>query len=237
MLVLAIDTSSAAVSAAVAELPEDGDPVICAERITVDAKAHGELLAPSIGACLDEADVRPRDLGAVVAGLGPGPFTGLRVGLVTAAAVADALGVPSYGVCSLDAIRLHYDDGGGWSVTVPGRSGQQDRGPELVVTDARRNEVYWAAYRGHRRIEGPAVCRPEDLPVGRWATGAGADLYADVLRARGVPVFSESYPSLHGLVELAAERIRAGARSEPLVPLYLRRPDAVPSSGPKPVSQ
>src|SRR5690348_18492841 len=105
--------------------------------MTVNAKAHGELLAPSIADCLDEAGASPRDLGAIVAGLGPGPFTGLRVGLVTAAAMADALQVPSYGVCSLDAIAGAITDGS----------------ELLVATDARRKEVYWAAYRDGARID------------------------------------------------------------------------------------
>jgi tRNA threonylcarbamoyl adenosine modification protein YeaZ len=237
VLVLALDTSSAAVTAAVADVGADSDernPAGFWQRVTVNAKAHGELLTPSIAACLDEAGARPADLGAVVAGLGPGPFTGLRVGLVTASALADALGVPSYGVCSLDAIRRHYEDGDGWSLDGPGTD---DRGPELVLTDARRREVYWAAYRGWRRVDGPAVCRPDDLPHGRWATGAGATLYADVLRGKGIPVFDREYPSPFALITLALDRIRARAPSETLVPMYLRRPDAVPPGAPKPVSQ
>ncbi len=232
MLVLAIDTSSAAVIAAVAEVGAGG-VTGRAERITVNAKAHGELLAPSIDACLAEAGARARDLGAIVAGLGPGPFTGLRVGLVTAAAMADALGVPSYGVCSLDAIAGRCAPTGGWSTGDPGT----DRGPLLVVTDARRKEVYWAAYRDGHRVDGPAVCRPEDLPRGRSAAGAGAVMYAELLRAKGIPVLSEEYPSPWALAACAADRVRTGAPSEQLVPLYLRRPDAVPPGVAKTVTR
>ena len=94
----------------------------------VDARAHGELLAPGIEWVLAEGGVRPADLTAIVAGLGPGPFTGLRVGLVTAASMGQALAVPTYGVCSLDGIGALTSD-----VT-------------LVATDARRKEVYWAVY-------------------------------------------------------------------------------------------
>jgi len=220
VLVLAIDTSSAAVLAALAEVGDDAVE-IRAERMTVNAKAHGELLAPSIADCLDEAGASPRDLAAIVAGLGPGPFTGLRVGLVTAAAMADALRVPSYGVCSLDGIAGAVADE-----------------PELlVVTDARRKEVYWAAYREGERVDGPAVCRPDDLPPGRAATGAGATMYADVLRGKGIPVLTQEYPSAGALVRYAADRIRGGAPSEQLVPLYLRRPDAVPPGAAKTVTQ
>jgi len=218
VLVLAIDTSSAAVIAALAEVGDDVQPR--SSRMTVNAKAHGELLAPSIADCLDEVGAKPRDLGAIVAGLGPGPFTGLRVGLVTAAAMADALGVPSYGVCSLDAIAGAVDE------------------PELLVaTDARRKEVYWAAYRDGHRVDGPAVCRPADLPRGRSASGAGASMYADILRGKGIAVLDEQYPSADALVRCAADRIRARASSEQLVPLYLRRPDAVPPGAAKSVTQ
>src|SRR4051812_37296571 len=101
---------------------------LVAESIVVDARAHGEQLAPGIAAVLAEAGVRPRDLAAIVAGLGPGPFTGLRVGLVTAGVLGDTLGIPSYGVCSLDGL------------------GAGTTGEVLVATDARRKEVYWAAY-------------------------------------------------------------------------------------------
>src|SRR5438132_7166535 len=102
MLVLALDTATAAVTAGLGWLrpsSDDGPAVeVRAERVEVDARRHGEALAPAIHECLAEAGAAPRDLAAVVAGVGPGPFTGLRVGLVTATALADALGVPSYAV-------------------------------------------------------------------------------------------------------------------------------------------
>ena len=112
----------------------------------------------------------------MVAGTGPGPFTGLRVGLVTAAALADALAIPAYGVCSLDGLAV--------------RAGGE-HGRVLAVTDARRREVYWAAYADGVRIAGPAVDRPADL-AGRVADlgvevacGAGARQYAERARAAG----------------------------------------------------
>ncbi|HEU5006205.1 MAG TPA: tRNA (adenosine(37)-N6)-threonylcarbamoyltransferase complex dimerization subunit type 1 TsaB [Jatrophihabitantaceae bacterium] len=220
MLVLVIDTSSAAVIAALAEVGDDAVE-LRAQRSTVNAKAHGELLAPSIADCLDEAGVAPRDLGAIVAGLGPGPFTGLRVGLVTAAAMADALGVPSYGVCSLDGIA----------------ASAQDEGELIVATDARRKEVYWARYdAAGERVSGPNVNRPADVPIDGVAgvAGAGARLY----RAEwGINLVDVDYPSAVSLVGLAADRIRRGAPSEQLVPLYLRRPDAVPPGAAKTVTQ
>ncbi|WP_328342960.1 tRNA (adenosine(37)-N6)-threonylcarbamoyltransferase complex dimerization subunit type 1 TsaB [Micromonospora sp. NBC_00421] len=103
MLVLVVDSSTPAVTAALTEVTADG-VALRAHRRTVDARAHGELLAPQVEAVLAEVGARPGDLGAIVAGLGPGPFTGLRVGLVTAATMGQVLGIPTYGVCSLDGI-------------------------------------------------------------------------------------------------------------------------------------
>ncbi len=204
MIVLALDTSSSAVTAAVVSV--DGDVRVLAQRSTVNARAHGELLAPSIGACLLDAGAEAGDLGAVVAGVGPGPFTGLRVGLVTAAAFGDALAIPTYAVCSLDAI-----------------AGSLDEPSLLVATDARRREVYWARYVGGQRVTGPSVARPADVRVDAAAmAGAGARLYADVL---GLPLRDADYPSPLALARAAAERIVTHAPSETLTPLYLRRPD------------
>src|SRR5205823_10961124 len=162
-----------AITAAVASVTGTVDVV--AERVTVDARAHGELLAPSVDAVLREAGIGPRELTAVVAGLGPGPFTGLRVGLVTAAVLADTLDIPRYGVGTLDAL--------GWATT----------GRVLVATDARRREVYWAVYADGVRVAGPAVDRPADVPRDvSVACGDGALRYAHVL---GVPVRDEPrYP-------------------------------------------
>jgi tRNA threonylcarbamoyl adenosine modification protein YeaZ len=212
VLALVVDSATPAITAAVVRVDDSGVDLL-AERITVDARAHGERLGPSIEAVLAEAGAKPADLAAIVAGTGPGPFTGLRVGLVTAEAFRHALEIPAYGVCSLDALGY-------------GRLGRV-----LVATDARRKEVYWACYAGGPRVEGPAVDRPEVVAIGarrlgvERAVGDGALRYADVL---ALPVAEEPrYPSAAALAQLAAARIRAGAESEPLTPLYLRRPDAV----------
>jgi tRNA threonylcarbamoyl adenosine modification protein YeaZ len=216
VLVLLIDTSSAAVTAAVAEV--DVQVRVLAEQVTVDARAHGELLAPSIEDCLTAAAISIADIGAVAVGLGPGPFTGLRVGLVTAAVIAEARGIPAYGVCSLDAI-----------------AGAVLQRSLLVAADARRREVYWARYVDGARVEGPAVARPVDLSVqSEVMTGAGARLYRDVL---GLPLLDVDYPVPLALAQCAADRIRDNAASEPLTPLYLRRPDAVAPGPSKPVTQ
>ncbi len=211
MYALVVDSSTAAVTAGLVEL-DDERVVLRAIRTTVDAKAHGELLAPGIHALLSEVGIRPHDLAAVVAGLGPGPFTGLRVGLVTAAALGQALQIPVYGVCSLDGLGYGQD------------------GTVLVATDARRRELYWAVYRESVRVVGPSVGRPDSLPKEvQYAVGEGALRYAGQL---GIPVREEpAYPSPLALAVLAADRIRAGKASEQLTPLYLRRPDAVVSAG------
>ena len=212
VLALVVDTSSAAVTAGVVELAEQR---VLAERVTVNGRAHGELLSPSIRDCLDRAGRVPAELAAVIAGVGPGPFTGLRVGLVTAAAIGDALGLPCYPVCSLDAMAVAHPDAGRL----------------LVAGDARRKEVYWALYEAGRRLTEPAVTKPAELPAdlgAAVAVGAGARLYAELL---GLPLAEGDYPSVTGLAALARERVLAGAPGEPLTPLYLRRPDAVPAAG------
>jgi len=208
VLVLVLDTATPAVTAALAELsPADG-VALRAERVTVDARAHGELLAPSIQAVIAEGGAAPRDLAAIVAGLGPGPFTGLRVGLVTAVAMAHTLGIPTYGVCTLDAFAH-------------GTSGRL-----LVATDARRREVYWAEYADGQRVAGPSVSAPAAIETAATnATGDGAVRYRDVL---GLPVVGPQFPPAAALAALAADRVLAKATTEPLTPLYLRRPDAVP---------
>lgn len=280
MLVLALDTATPASSAALVEITADA-LIGVVERRTVDPRAHGEKLAPEIAAMLGEAGVRPRQLGAIVAGLGPGPYTGLRVGLATAASMGQALGIPTYGVCSLDALGR---------AAGPGRV--------LVATDARRREVYFATYVDGRREFGPEVARPADVAsivaarttrrpslemigeseIIEAATALagleGARQAAAIARAEnaqelppdetlagreslrsrtsvdrgageGVLKYGEIfdlpveehllYPPPAALAALAAQRIREGAPSEHLTPLYLRRPDAVEPAGRKPV--
>ncbi|VEG52091.1 peptidase M22, glycoprotease [Mycolicibacterium aurum] len=201
-LVLAIDTATPAVTAGVVLL-DDGGVELLAEQVTVDPRAHAERLTPNIVAALGDAEVSAGDLDAVVVGCGPGPFTGLRVGMATAAAFGHALGVPVRGVCSLDAIAVGTT------------------GDVLVVTDARRREVYWARYRDAVRIDGPAVSAAADVPTGAEAVAGSPDHTVLFDLPRLAPV----YPTAAGLVGAVADWT---ADPEPLVPLYLRRPDAKP---------
>lgn len=210
MLVLAIDTSTPAVTAGLvavegAAIESRGD------RITVDPRAHGELITPHALEAVKAAGVTLRDLGAIVCGVGPGPFTGLRAGMATAASLAHALGIPAHPVCSLDAIAADV------------ASGSE---PFLVLTDARRREVYWAAYAADgSRIDGPHVQRPAELETTiKVAAGDGALLYAGDL---GVQPIEPRFPSPTGLVKAAHPVLLSGDEPAPLTPLYLRRPDAV----------
>ncbi|WP_067833055.1 tRNA (adenosine(37)-N6)-threonylcarbamoyltransferase complex dimerization subunit type 1 TsaB [Nocardia lijiangensis] len=221
MLVLAVDTATPAVTAGLVELEQAApDAATVAElrtvasRVRVDARAHAEVLTPQILECLTEAGRSRTDIAAVVAGVGPGPFTGLRVGMATAAAFGDALGIPVYGVCSLDAIASDVFADGEFTAD----------GELLVVTDARRREVYWASYRAGTRVSGPDVIKPAALDHGSAAAIAGSASHVDLF---DLPVLPVETPSPAGLVRVAAAELLARAVPEPLVPLYLRRPDAV----------
>jgi tRNA threonylcarbamoyl adenosine modification protein YeaZ len=201
--VLAIDTATPAVTAGVVLRGQSGVEVL-GERVTLDARAHAEQLTPNVLGAMSDAGLAMADLSAVVIGCGPGPFTGLRVGMATAAAYGHALGIPVHGVCSLDAI------------------GVDTTGEVLVVTDARRREVYWARYSDGVRIGGPAVDAPSEVPVDADAIAGAPDQVALFDLPRLVP----SHPTASGLVRA----VDWTAAPTPLIPLYLRRPDAKPTS-------
>ncbi|MEV6760808.1 tRNA (adenosine(37)-N6)-threonylcarbamoyltransferase complex dimerization subunit type 1 TsaB [Streptomyces sp. NPDC051105] len=206
MLLLALDTATPAVTVAL----HDGEAVIVSSS-QVDARRHGELLLPAVDRVLAEAGVRLDAVTGIVAGVGPGPYTGLRVGLMTADTFGLALGVPVHGLCTLDGLAYAAD---------------VEEGPFVVATDARRKEVYWATYADSRtRLTDPAVDRPADIAeqvAGMPAVGAGAMLYPDTF-----PVVHEpEHVSAAALASLAAERLAAGEELPAPRPLYLRRPDA-----------
>ncbi|HUR14277.1 MAG TPA: tRNA (adenosine(37)-N6)-threonylcarbamoyltransferase complex dimerization subunit type 1 TsaB [Mycobacteriales bacterium] len=193
MLALVLDTSTPAVTAGLVDL---SDLSVLAEAVQVDGRRHGELLALNLREVL-----RAGDPDVVVVGVGPGPFTGLRVGIVTAAAFAEARGLPVHGVCSLDGLAAPATG---------------------AVTDARRKEVYWAVYdEAAQRVDGPHVTAPalaQEALQGMRVVGDGAQLYGFA---------TEELPRYPQVTALARASL---TQHLPLTPLYLRRPDAVPQA-------
>ena len=212
-MLLAFDTATPAVTVAL----YDGEQVV-AERTTVDAMRHGELLAPEISAVLSEAGLVRQDLTAIAVGVGPGPFTGLRVGLMTARTLAAVLELPLYGVCTLDVLAAEAVDLG----TVDG--------PFHVATDARRKEVYWASYDADGiRLTGPEVLKPAAIATDGPVVGRGAVLYPEAFPdARG-----PENPNAGVLARVVAEERAELYDPEPM---YLRRPDTAEPHKPKRVS-
>lgn len=220
---LAFDTATPAITVAV----HDGTAAL-ASATSIDARRHGELLASAIDDVLREAAVDRRELTDIAVGVGPGPYTGLRVGVVTARTLAAVLDLRVHGVCTLDilAYECRLD------------------APFAVATDARRKEVYWARYDSSRRREtSVAVDRPADAAIGDLpAVGQGALLYPEAFPDARPP----TYPSATVLAGLAAGRLatreveqRKGTGDAPDAtitpapqtllppePLYLRRPHA-----------
>lgn len=212
-MLLAFDTATAAVTVAL----HDGERVV-ASSTKVDAMRHGELLAPGIVEVLEQAGVIRQDITAIAVGVGPGPFTGLRVGLVTARTLAAVLEIPVYGICTLDVLAAEAVDAGAVD------------GPFLVATDARRKEVYWASYdEDGRRLDGPHVAKPAEVATDGLVVGRGALLYPDSFPNAVGP----EHPSAGVLAAVLTDE-----RAELLdpEPLYLRRPDAAAPGKPKRVS-
>ena len=213
-VLLAFDTATPYVTVAL----HDGEDVV-AERRSEQPMKHGEQLAPLIDGLMTEVGIVRQDLTAIAVGVGPGPFTGLRVGLVTARTLGFVLEIPVYGVCSLDVVALEAALSGG----PIGRD-------FAVATDARRKEVYLATYddRG-RRLDGPEVVRPDDAATDGPVAGEGAVLYPHAFPGGRPP----SQPSAGWLARAVAEEL---AELHDPEPMYLRRPDAAAPGAPKRVS-
>ena len=213
-MLLAFDTATPFVTVAL----HDGEDVV-AERRSEQRMKHGEQLAPLIQAVLADAGIVRQDLTAIAVGTGPGPFTGLRVGLVTARTLAFVLEIPVYGVCSLDVLA------------VEAAHGDDPVGSDFVVaSDARRKEVYLASYDDQgRRLDGPDVLRPADAATDLPVAGEGAVLYPDAFPLAHPPVL----PSASWLTRAVVEEL---AELHDPEPLYLRRPDAIAPGAPKRVS-
>ncbi len=220
MRILGIDTSSELSSVALV----DGDAVI--SREVLDGRRHAEVLAVLLREVLDEG-LRPE---VIACGVGPGPYTGLRVGITTAQVLGLAWSVPVVGICSLDAIAAQVSC----------------EGEFLVTTDARRKEAYWARYdRNRRRLDGPRVNRLDELSsevaalprFGEMSSAAGEPLrprasviarLAGAYREAGEQIASSDVDlSAHGDDSGATSDSVRGARLLAPVPLYIRRPDAV----------
>lgn len=213
MLILAIDTSAVASAALVSD--ESLESAV-ASFATEDTRSHAEVLAPGIEQLLSGASLRGADVDLIVTGVGPGPFTGLRSGIVTARSLAFVWQKPLYGLMSLDAIALEVAES------------TESAAEFIVATDARRKEVYWARYaladgQLPQLLDGPHVGFAADLPD-LPVYGAGAGLYPGVLKA--VPEFASRQPEALSLGQFALARLAAGGQLLDSTPLYLRESDA-----------
>lgn len=196
-LVLGIDTSADVRVG----LARDGDVV--ARREFPDSRQHLEQLVPLVRDTLADVGASIADLDLICVGLGPGPFTGLRVGIAAAHMLASVGGIPLHGVCSLDVVAA--------------AAGRDDE--FLVASDARRKEIYWGRYGAGVRLDGPHVDPPEQLPE-LPVVGPGVLTYADRLGDRAQPEGPEFVDA--GLMAALGTSLP----SEGDQPLYLRRPDA-----------
>lgn len=222
MLILGIESATAQVGVAIG-----GHEGVLASAHSAKDRRHAESLAPQIQFVCQQAHISLQDIGVVAVDIGPGLFTGLRVGIATAMAVAHGLGVPMIGVSSLDL--------GAFAVEHSNR---------LIVPcyDARRGEVFTANYRsvpgGVQRVSEPDVATPDELAGSLMATseevlmlGDGAIRYHDVFSGISHVDFagkSLQYPSARSLVDLAHPRALREEFVMPaeIEPLYLRLPDA-----------
>lgn len=198
---LALDTSTDICLA----LAKDGQAV--ASRLIADRRGHAEKLMPAVVELCTEAGITVADVTEVAVGLGPGPFTGLRVGIVTAHTIASLAGTTMHGVCSLDVVARQWVD-----------AADAPHGDFVIASDARRKELYWARYdRTGSRIDGPHVSAPTELPEGLPIAGPGHTAFPELFIAGGPEQFDASV-----LATRWAELPDAGRDA-----MYLRKPDAV----------
>ena len=219
-MLLAIDTSA---GTSVAVVDRDGG--VLAERSVADTMRHAEVIGGLIEECLAASGTTRAALSGVVAGMGPGPLTGLRVGITAARTFALALGKPVVPMVSHDSVAYaHYAEQLAAGVAA------SDAAPLLVVTDARRREVYWSAYSGVDelglpvRLDGPGLSKPDTVPT---------DVFDGVVFDR-VDATEIGAGALGMVAELSFAAGRPFAADEAL---YLRSPDVMPATGPKRVTR
>ena len=222
MIVIGIETSTPQTSVAI------GTEAEIVAKASVAGRSRQEAVTPTLQQLLSWSDVDLRQVGGIAVGIGPGLFTGLRVGVQTAKTLAQVLHVPIVGISSLDALAYAV---------------RHTQRRIASVVDARRGEVFFAVYRavpgGVVRESGPTVASPDHLvaeleavPGEVLAVGNGAMLYRHELEALGsrVEVGSSvlAHPEAAILVELAVPRFlrEEHDRLVDVVPLYLRRSDA-----------
>ena len=203
-VLLAIDTSS---GTAVAVLV---DGVVASETYHPDTMQHAEQIGLQIRKVLDAANKKSSDVTDVAVGVGPGPFTGLRVGIAAAKMFAEGVGATIFGVCSLDAIAFTKDLSQ----------------PTLVLSDARRSEVFFGLYQGKSpagapiTLFGPGVKKQSDLEAELQSSGQSYEIVSGSISAASL-----------GLLALA--QLAEGTADLSIVANYLRAPDAVPAKGKK----
>ena len=225
MLVLALDTTTSSASCAVAR----GHLVVC-EQVNDAPKAHAEHLPGDLMSLLERAGIGLADIDAFAVAVGPGSFTGLRIGIATMQGLAFAEGRPLIGVSGFDALARIADEG------LPRRSPQANAGRVATWVDAWRGEVFAALYEDGREIEAPVVSRPEVLLEsmrGRSTLflGDGALAHRDAIqRVLGADgrVADPAAPPLAGTIAILASEVRIGSDHSPhaIRPLYVRRTDA-----------
>jgi tRNA threonylcarbamoyl adenosine modification protein YeaZ len=212
---LAIDTSTNRIAVALLQF---GKPPVVA--IKDDGLRHAEYASGLIQEVINNSGLKMQELGGIVCGIGPGPFTGLRVGIVSAQSIGYALNIPVFGICSHDAIAFEY--------------AQQNPNKEVtVITDARRKEVYWTRYQGIKRISSPKVSKLEDV------TNTGVQLLhqpLDPVSLANVAIEALNRTEKRNEIKSFATDSATGDGSAvalpnqvllPPIPLYLRKPDAL----------
>jgi tRNA threonylcarbamoyl adenosine modification protein YeaZ len=218
-LMLGIDTATPVTTVGLTRVDiDDGTVVVVDERNHRDPRRHGEILPQLVDDVLRSSRVRPSEVKTVAVGVGPGAYSGLRVGIAAAEALGLALEIPVVGVVTLDALAF--------------ATGIDE--PFAIVTDARRREVFVAHYRDHRTAKGPPTVGSPEL-VASTVGGGRVLAPGETPLLPGVDFEQCPDPSAASVCAVAADRLRSGSPTTPVAPLYLRRPDVSASSGPKSV--